>query len=123
MTLSNFSIHRPVTTAMFFIGVSLLGLISLDRLQVELMPEVVYPEIFVTISQQGMAPEQVERDLVMPVEEQVSQLLGVVEMTSTAMRCVASPSLMMAPRPNCRSIWLMAISSAFSLSVAIRHLN
>lgn len=84
MSLSNFSIHRPVTTAMFFLGVSLLGLISLDRLQVELMPEVVYPEIFVTISQQGMAPEQVERDLVMPVEEQVSQLAGVVEMTSTA---------------------------------------
>ncbi len=84
MSLSNFAIRRPVTTAMFFLAVSLLGLISLDRLQVELMPEVVYPEIFVSISQQGMAPEQVERDLVMPVEEEAGQLLGVVEMTSTA---------------------------------------
>ena len=84
MSLSNLSIRRPVTTAMFFLAVSLLGLISLDRLKVELMPEVVYPEIFVTISQQGMAPEQVERDLVMPVEAEVSQLAGVVEMTSTA---------------------------------------
>ncbi|MBT7420504.1 MAG: ATP-binding cassette domain-containing protein [Gemmatimonadetes bacterium] len=84
MSLANFSIRRPVTTAMFFLAVSLLGLISLGRLQVELMPEVVYPEIFVTISQQGMSPEQIERDLVMPVEEEVGQLLGVVEMTSAA---------------------------------------
>ena len=84
MSLSNVSIRRPVSTAMFFLAISLLGLISLDRLQVELMPEVVYPEIFVSISQQGMSPEQVERDLVMPVEEELGQLLGVVEMTSTA---------------------------------------
>ena len=84
MSLSAFSIRRPVTTAMFFSGVSLLGLISLDRLQVELMPEVVYPEIFVAVSQQGMVPEQIERELVMPIEEEISQLAGVVEMTSTA---------------------------------------
>ncbi|MDP6701073.1 MAG: efflux RND transporter permease subunit, partial [Candidatus Latescibacteria bacterium] len=84
MSLSNFSIGRPVTTAMFFLGVSLLGLISLARLPVELMPEVVYPEVFVTVLQQGMAPEQVERELVMPIEEQVSQLEGIVELTSTA---------------------------------------
>jgi len=84
LSLSNFSIGRPVTTAMFFLGVSLLGLISLARLPVELMPEVVYPEVFVTVLQQGMAPEQVERELVMPIEEQVSQLEGIVELTSTA---------------------------------------
>ena len=84
MSLSALSIRRPVTTAMFFSGVSLLGLISLDRLQVELMPEVVYPEIFVAVSQQGMVPEQIERELVMPIEEEISQLTGVVEMTSTA---------------------------------------
>ena len=84
MSLSNFSIGRPVTTAMFFLGVSLLGLISLARLPVELMPEVVYPEVFVTVLQQGMAPEQVERELVMPIEEQVSQLEGIVELTSPA---------------------------------------
>jgi len=69
---------------MFFLAVSLLGLISFDRLNVELMPEVVYPEIFVTLMQQGMASEQVERDLVMPAEEELGQLAGVVEITSSA---------------------------------------
>ena len=49
MSLSSFSIRRPVTTAMFFLAVSLLGVISFDRLNVELMPEVIYPEIFVTL--------------------------------------------------------------------------
>ena len=68
---------------MFFLAVSLLGLISFGRLNVELMPEVVYPEIFVTLMQQGMASEQVERDLVMPAEEELGQLAGVVEITSS----------------------------------------
>ena len=68
MSLPSLAIRRPVTTAMFFLGVGLLGLVSLERLQVELMPEVVYPEIFIGLNLQGTSPEQVERDLVVPVE-------------------------------------------------------
>ena len=35
--ISNLAIRRPVTTAMFFIGVGMMGVVSLDRLNVELM--------------------------------------------------------------------------------------
>jgi multidrug efflux pump subunit AcrB/ABC-type multidrug transport system ATPase subunit len=84
MSLADFSIRRPITTAMFFTGVSLLGLISLDRLPVELMPEVVYPEIFVSLNLRGASPEQIERDLVLPVEAEIGKLKGVLEMESAA---------------------------------------
>ena len=85
MRLSELPIKRPVTTAMLFSALSLLGLISLDRLPVELLPEVVYPEVFIAVQLQGTSPEQVERDLVMPIEAEVGKLDGVVEMTSTSL--------------------------------------
>ena len=85
MRFSDLPIKRPVTTAMLFAGLSLLGLISLDRLPVELLPEVVFPEVFVAVQLRGTSPEQVERDLVLPIEAEVGKLDGVVEMTSTSL--------------------------------------
>ena len=80
--ISNLAIRRPVTTAMFFIGIGMLGVVSLGRLNVELMPEVVFPQIFVAVSQPTLSPEQVERDLVMPVEEEIGKLENIVQIDS-----------------------------------------
>ena len=80
--ISNLAIRRPITTAMFFIGVGLLGIVSLGRLNVELMPEVVFPEIFIVANQRTMAPEQIEREIVMPIEEEVGKLENVVQIDS-----------------------------------------
>ena len=80
--ISNLAIRRPVTTAMFFIGVGLLGVVSLGRLNVELMPEVVFPEIFIVANQRTMSPEQIEREIVMPIEEEVGKLENVVQIDS-----------------------------------------
>ena len=68
--------NRPVTTVMLFTALSLLGVISLEQLPVELLPEVVYPEIFVVVTLPGTSPEQVERDLVIPIEGEIAQLEG-----------------------------------------------
>ena len=85
MSLSNFAIRRPATTAMCFIGLGLLGGISLERLSLELLPEVVYPEIFVSLTSRDAAPEQVERDLLIPVEEEIGKLEGVLALESSAL--------------------------------------
>ena len=77
MTLAGIAVRRPVTTTMFFMGLAILGAISLDRLPVQIFPELVYPEVFVALTQQGYSPEQVERDLVMPVEREVGKLEGI----------------------------------------------
>jgi len=80
--ISNFAIRRPVTTAMFFVGIAMLGVVSLGRLNVELMPEVVFPQIFIAVGQPTLSPEQVERDLVMPIEEEIGKLENVVQIDS-----------------------------------------
>ena len=54
MTLAGIAVRRPVTTTMFFLGLAILGAISLDRLPVQIFPELVRPEVFVTVTQQGL---------------------------------------------------------------------
>ncbi len=82
--ISKLAVDRPVTTSMFFIALGMLGVVSLGRLDVELMPEVVFPQIFVSVSQPTLSPEQVERDLVMPVEEEIGKLEGVAQIDAQA---------------------------------------
>jgi len=80
--ISDLAIRRPVTTAMFFIGIAMLGVVSLGRLSVELMPEVVFPQIFVVVNQRTLSPDQVEHDLVMPIEAEIGKLENVVQIDS-----------------------------------------
>ena len=97
MSISALAIRRPVTTAMFFLAVSLLGLASLDRLRVELLPEVVYPEIFVQLTQRTLSPEQAERELLIPAEGEVGVLQGVVALESNASQGRATVRVSFAP--------------------------
>jgi len=80
--ISDLAIRRPVTTVMFFIGIGMMGVVSLGRLNVELMPEVVFPQIFIVASQRTASPEQMERDVVMPIEEEIGKLENVVQIDS-----------------------------------------
>ena len=80
--ISNLAIRRPVTTVMFFIGIGMMGVVSLGRLNVELMPEVVFPQIFIVATQRTASPEQMERDVVMPIEEEIGKLEDVVQIDS-----------------------------------------
>ena len=77
MTLAGFAVRRPVTTAMFFTALGIMGAISLHRLPVQIFPEYVSPQVYVTAAQQGYSPEQVERELVAPIEEEIGKLEGI----------------------------------------------
>ncbi len=85
MILPDLAVRRPVTTSMFFAAFAILGVVSWTRLPVQLFPELIFPEVFVTLSLQGASPEQIERDLVIPAEGEIGKLDGVQEMESFAM--------------------------------------
>ena len=42
-----FSLKRPVTVLMITVGLCLLGHLSWQRLPVQLLPELIYPEVYV----------------------------------------------------------------------------
>ena len=76
MRIAHFSIDRPVTTAMFFIAVVLLGLVSLRRLSVDLLPNISYPKLSVVTRYPGVAPEEMETLVTAPLEAAVSRIPG-----------------------------------------------
>ncbi|MFC1480444.1 efflux RND transporter permease subunit [Candidatus Omnitrophota bacterium] len=76
MGLPDFSIRKPVTTVMIFVGVMLFGIISLTKLQQELFPPITYPQLTVFTGYANAAPEEIETLLTKPVEEAVGTVSG-----------------------------------------------
>ncbi len=84
MSLPEWVVRRPVTTSMFFIAVVLFGIFSLGRLAIDLIPEVSFPSLSISSSYSGVAPEEIERLLTIPLEQAVSSVNGVTGMQSTS---------------------------------------
>ncbi|MGB8953553.1 MAG: efflux RND transporter permease subunit [Candidatus Aminicenantales bacterium] len=76
MKLTRLSIDRPVTTAMFFLAVVLFGFVSLRELSVDLLPDINTPKLSVLTQYPGVAPEEIEKLITMPLESAVSQIPG-----------------------------------------------
>jgi HAE1 family hydrophobic/amphiphilic exporter-1 len=84
MKLSAIAVSRPVTTGMFFLAVLVLGLISLSRLAIDQLPDVVRPSVSVNTIYEGAAPEIVERMVTDPLEKTLATIDGVTEVRSSS---------------------------------------
>ena len=65
-------------------GTILFGIISITRIGISQFPDVDNPTITVSISWPGASPEDVETGLINPIEDAMSQVTGVLTMTSSA---------------------------------------
>ncbi|MEX0721817.1 MAG: efflux RND transporter permease subunit [Balneolaceae bacterium] len=82
MKIIELSIRRKVTIAMFTVGILLFGMVSLSRLNVNLLPELSYPTLTIRTELQGAAPVEVENLITKPVEEAVGVVKGVQQVRS-----------------------------------------
>jgi len=82
MSLASASVRRPVFTAMVTLMVVVLGLVSLNRLLIDLLPSIELPTLSVRTQYEGADPVVMERLVTQIVEEIVATVPGVVEMTS-----------------------------------------
>jgi hydrophobic/amphiphilic exporter-1 (mainly G- bacteria), HAE1 family len=82
MNPARFSVHRPVFTTMVALIVVILGGISLSRLPVDLMPDVSYPTLSVSSTYENASPEEVEELITRPIEEAMSAVPGVEDVSS-----------------------------------------
>ncbi len=69
MGLVDFAIRRRVTIAMATVAITLLGIISLSRLKVNLLPDLSYPTLTIRTELPGAAPTEIENLISRPVEE------------------------------------------------------
>ena len=84
MKIAKYAIDRPVTTLMFYLGVVLLGLISLRQLSVDLMPNISYPRLSVMTQYSGVAPEEIETLVSVPLEAAVGRIPGLRRVESVS---------------------------------------
>jgi HAE1 family hydrophobic/amphiphilic exporter-1 len=76
------ALERPVTTAMTFIALIVVGVISVHLLRLEEFPDVTFPGMQVIIPYPGSTPEEIEQLITRPVEEALSTLAGIEELRS-----------------------------------------
>ena len=84
MRMSRFSVHHPVFTIMSVLIVMILGGISLFRLPIDLMPDITYPTLSISTIYENASPQEIEEIITRPIEEAMSAVPGVEEVTSTS---------------------------------------
>ncbi|RKX78045.1 MAG: hypothetical protein DRP87_07410 [Spirochaetes bacterium] len=84
MKLPHASVKHPVTVSMVFLGLFILGLVSLSRLGLELFPDITMPTVAIFTVYPGVSPYEIESSVTRPIEEVVSSLNGVEEVSSTS---------------------------------------
>ncbi len=82
MKLVDGSVARPVAVSMAFIAVIVFGLVSYPRLQVDLLPDLSFPTISIETEYAGVGPREVENLISRPIEEAISVVQGVQQVTS-----------------------------------------
>lgn len=82
MSIIDFSIKRKVTVSMFTVAVLLFGIVSLTRLNVNLLPDLSYPTLTIRTEFEGAAPVEIENLITKPIEEAVGVVKGVKQVRS-----------------------------------------
>ncbi len=84
MNLPRFSVYHPVFIIMGSLIVIILGVVSLARLSIDLMPDITYPTLSVTTTYENASPEEIEELVTKVIEEAVSAVPGVDEVSSVS---------------------------------------
>jgi HAE1 family hydrophobic/amphiphilic exporter-1 len=93
MKITRASIRHPVTVAMVFVAAFVFGLVSLDRLRMNLLPDITYPTITIRTQFPDAAPQEVENLVTRPLEEAAGVVQGVREIRSASRSGVSEITL------------------------------
>ncbi|MBU2882563.1 efflux RND transporter permease subunit [Psychrosphaera sp. B3R10] len=87
------ALDRTRTVLMLFILLIISGSVTYSNIPKESNPDITIPIIYVSIVHDGISPEDAERMLIRPMENELRSLEGVKEMTSNASEGHASVQL------------------------------
>jgi multidrug efflux pump subunit AcrB len=85
MWLTRFALTRPVITAMVFLSLTIFGIVAYFQLgRGQNPPGVEYPLVFVSASYPGASPQDMERLVIKPIEDQMQGIEHLKEMDANA---------------------------------------
>jgi hydrophobic/amphiphilic exporter-1 (mainly G- bacteria), HAE1 family len=76
------AVQRPVAVMMIFAGLVLIGVLSFNRLPVDLLPSINYPNLTVITNYSEVPADDLARLVTQPLEERITGLAGVRQVIS-----------------------------------------
>jgi HAE1 family hydrophobic/amphiphilic exporter-1 len=78
-------IRRRVTTSMIYLGICLVGLISLFKLPVQLLPDIEFPTLTIITPYPNASPSEIEQLITRRIEEAAGSVGGVRDLRSESL--------------------------------------
>ena len=100
MQLTKLSLGNPVAVVVAVLLAIIFGLLSRDRLPIQLTPEVETPEITINTRWRAAAPQEVEAEIIEPQEKVFRGLPGMTELLSQAKQGEGSVTITFAVGTN-----------------------
>jgi HAE1 family hydrophobic/amphiphilic exporter-1 len=82
MNPATFTTQRPVATGMLFLAIIMLGVVSLARLPVDLLPDISFPRLVVYTTYRDAGPREIEERISVLIEQAVSTVGGLRRLSS-----------------------------------------
>ena len=86
MSLSGFSLKRPVTTLMITLSAVVVGIVALGRLPLESLPSISSSGITAHVQYNNSSPEEIERLITLPLEQTLGSLNNIDRMSASSGR-------------------------------------
>ncbi|MFM7349681.1 MAG: efflux RND transporter permease subunit, partial [Erythrobacter sp.] len=83
LRVSAWAIRNPIPVSVLFLALALAGVASYLLLPIKQFPDVSFPVVQVTVTQNGAAPGELETQVTRPVEDAVAGIAGVKTVQST----------------------------------------
>ncbi|RNE92352.1 efflux RND transporter permease subunit [Marichromatium sp. AB32] len=80
--LSSWSVRHPIGVVALTLAVMVLGALSLSRLNIDLLPQIVYPDVRVRVLDPGVPAEVMEDEFTRQLEEQLAITEGAIAIQS-----------------------------------------
>ncbi len=91
--ITDFSVRRPVTIFMIYLGLLTLSFVALSRMGLDMFPDVSYPSISVVTEYQGAGAEEIEEKITKPIESQLSIVRNLDQIKSRSKEGTSSVQL------------------------------
>jgi HAE1 family hydrophobic/amphiphilic exporter-1 len=83
MKISAWAIRHPIPVAVIMIALTLAGIWSYLLLPIKRFPNVEFPVVSVSVTQQGAAPSEMEQQITRPIEDALTGIAGLRHTSST----------------------------------------
>ena len=80
--ISSWSIRNPIPTLVFFMVMTIAGIMGFQQMRINNWPDIDFPIVVVTVIRSGAAPEELQNQVTRIVEDSVSGLGGVRHLQS-----------------------------------------